>query len=273
MDYLFVNIKAKFDIYELFIAELSEIGFDSFEEKEDELLAYIPSQQLNEALLATTLNKIDSNVKYSIQKLENKNWNQEWEAQFDPLTIADKVHIRADFHPASKHQYEIVITPKMSFGTGHHETTSMMITQMLGQSWVDNTVLDVGSGTGILSFAASFFGASKCIGVDNEEWAYHNSIENAKANNLNNCSFVLGTIDDIAHQQYQKVLANINKNVIKLEIQKYISSLASGGIMFLSGFLISDEKEVSDLVISYGLKKQKSLNKNNWACLSFQKDE
>lgn len=274
MSYQYVTIKSDNKLHEFLIAELQEIGFDSFEEKNMELLAYIQKELFNDEKLNERLNAVDEGLSYTVNDLPDVNWNQEWEAQFEPLEIANQVYIRASFHPEQNtFPYQIIINPKMSFGTGHHETTSMMIEQMLTLNIKGRRVLDVGSGTGILSVMASKLGASFCFGVDHEVWAYQNAIENAGENNCINCHFIHGTINDVSEGEFDFVLANINKNVIISELEQYEKKLVNNGQLLLSGFLEENVYQVEQLANAYKLRLNKANFKNDWAFLSFVKGD
>jgi ribosomal protein L11 methyltransferase len=201
-------------------------------------------------------------------EIEKQNWNAVWETNYDPIRISDKVHIRASFHePDPSVEMDIVINPKMSFGTGHHETTTLMVQAMLEISLAGKSVLDVGTGTGILAFIALKLGASRVHGFDIDPWSVENSIENAALNNCESATFQEGTIRDEPFTVYDVVLANINRNILLNELAEYVLRLKSGGILLLSGFYTEDIPFLIQAAQPLGLKLEAETNLRNWACL------
>jgi ribosomal protein L11 methyltransferase len=256
----------------LLIAVLSENGFDSFEENNDSLKAYIP-----ESILETT-NVIDllkeyglDEIEFKVEKLEQKNWNEEWEKNFEPVIIAEKVGIRAPFHAPMSQEIELIIEPKMSFGTGHHHTTALMIEQMLSIDFKDKSVLDFGSGTGVLAILASKLGASKIIAIDNEEWAYENCKENSNRNDVENINAIHGDDTLIIEEQFDILLANINRNVILKNITQWSNLVLNEGILMVSGILLSDEADILNAAQQAQLKNPIILRKEGWLAISFKK--
>lgn len=247
---------------DLLIAQLSEIGFDGFEEEENCLKAFIPANDFIEQ----TVKEIATNYNLSFTQstIEETNWNAVWESSFEPVVVEDFVGIRADFHePIMGVEHEIVITPKMSFGTGHHATTFMMIQQMREIDFIGKTVFDFGTGTGILAILAEKLGAAKVFAVDYDEW----SIENAEENlNRNHCSkFTLHKADHATgEEEYDIVLANINKNVILDNFVSIAEQLAPSGILLLSGLLADDEEDIRKEAEKNSLSVVKILERNKW---------
>jgi ribosomal protein L11 methyltransferase len=276
LNYLEIKIKIDQDFSEIFMAELAGSGYDSFAETDEGLDAYIEENKFREEELKDLIKKYKNSfsVEYSIQNLENKNWNEEWEKNFSPVTVADQCLIRASFHkPDPAYPYEIIINPKMSFGTGHHETTSMMIENQLQINHQGKKVMDAGSGTGILSVMASKLGAQSVMAFDVEDWAFDNMKENIQLNNCPAVQTALGDIYQVKHpfSEYDIILANINKNVLLKEIQAYSSMLHKGGVLILSGFYTDDVEDILAEATKYSLEMMGQKEKNRWASLIFHK--
>jgi ribosomal protein L11 methyltransferase len=262
----FQNISAQQS--DLLIAQLSEIGFDGFEEEENKLKAFIPASDF----IGSAVKEIagSQNLSFNQTTIEETNWNSVWESNFQPVIVDDFVGIRADFHePITGVEHEIVITPKMSFGTGHHATTFMMIQQMNEIDFSGKSVFDFGTGTGILAVLAEKLGASKIYAVDYDEWSIENAAENLKRNN---CSkFELKKADNAAgEEQYDIILANINKNVILDNFSVLVKQLAPTGVLLLSGLLQTDEIDIVRAASKFSLKLEKITSKNNWISLRFK---
>jgi ribosomal protein L11 methyltransferase len=276
MQYLKIRIHLPSEFNEILIAELNDQGYDSFEEKEDGIDAYIAETAYQEEVLTKLAEKYHNlfSFSFSKEKLENKNWNEEWEKNFQPVVISGQCIVRASFHrPDKKYQYDIVINPKMSFGTGHHETTSMMIENQLGVNHAGKNIMDAGSGTGILAIMASKLGASHVSAFDIEEWSFENLQENTQLNGCHNIFTALGDIGSVSLPlpAYDIILANINKNVLMAEIPLYAEKLSAGGVLMLSGFYTSDCADLENIAEKHGLKKTGSNEKNRWASLIFKK--
>ncbi len=276
MQFIEVKITAGPEISELLIAELVEIGYDSFLETDTGLDAYVEEALFSEDSLQKVVHKYSGEqpVTYAFGLLENKNWNEEWEKNFPPVIIGEECIVRASFHtPEKEYKYDIVINPKMSFGTGHHETTSMMIAHQLETDHHDKTVMDAGSGTGILAILASKLKARLVDAFDIEDWAFENLKENAI---LNGCSTILISQADVLkaelrEDQYDIILANINRNVLMDEMPEYVRRLKSGGKLILSGFYLEDIAMLETRAGTFGMKKTSLKEKNNWASLVFIK--
>ncbi|WP_448530539.1 50S ribosomal protein L11 methyltransferase [Raineya sp.] len=269
-------VEANPEAFEIFIAELADLGYDSFMEEQDTLKAYILAENFDEEaikMLQIEYAKVYP-FRYTFSKLEKINWNETWEKNYEPVEIADKVRIRAIFHePKSQDfEYEIIITPKMSFGTGHHATTSLMIENQLEINHQGKAVLDAGTGTGILAIMAKFLGASYIEAFDTDEWAVENSRENIL---LNDCSEIVVYQGDISAVDTQKrfdiLLANINKNVLLADIPAYSQLLKIGGFLLLSGFYEEDLADIQQKCKENNLQFVKEKNRNKWVSAVFEK--
>ncbi len=248
------------------IAELSEIGFEGFEEADDCLNAFIPEADFDEEKIKGLTG--NEGLNYTKSVIKETNWNQVWESNFDPVVVDDFVAVRASFHePISSVEHEIVITPKMSFGTGHHATTFMMMQQMRGISFTNKKVFDFGTGTGVLAILAARLGAADVLAIDNDDWSIINARENTGNNKVTNIH--LEKADDAAVQgRFDIILANINKNVILANLAVLIERLMPGGQLLLSGLLVTDEPDIRAALQEYGLRVVSRREKHNWLCLS-----
>jgi ribosomal protein L11 methyltransferase len=272
MSYIEVAIQTDKIFAEIFMAELGEIGFESFVERPDGLDAYVTEALFNEQETKQIFENYANQtaVSYTIKLIPKENWNATWESNFQPISVGTDIYIRADFHPAvSGYKHEIIITPKMSFGTGHHETTFMVMSHQLSMDFTNKKVFDIGCGTGILAILAEKLGASYARGFDIEEWAALNSIENANLNNCSKTSFAQGTIDNESPETYDIVLANINRNILMRDVHKYIPYMHSGTELIVSGFYVSDQQAIIDHFAGQGLSFVNAKEKNNWSSLRF----
>ena len=266
-------ISASTEITDILMAELGEIGFDIFEDFATGIAAYCPmdvydADQANEIIdRYRFLGPID----VVFNDIKKENWNAVWETNYDPIRIADQVYIRASFHePDLAVPLEIVINPKMSFGTGHHQTTALMVAALLEIDLANKSVLDAGTGTGILAFVAQKRGASRVHGFDIDVWSVENSIENAGLNNCESVTFAQGTIREEDATQYDVLIANINRNILLDELSEYAKRIVPGGYLFLSGFYVSDVAMLADAARIHGLTLQTQSEKEQWSCLRFQ---
>lgn len=248
---------------EILIALLENIGFSGFETDESNLKAYIDKSDFNEI----ALNELSqtSRFTYSINEIKEQNWNALWESNFDPVTVDNFVTIRAAFHQLTKDaEHEILITPKMSFGTGHHATTYMMMQQMRKLNFTDKTVLDFGTGTGVLAIFAEKLGAKKIIGIDNDDWSIENAKENLSVNNTKKINIIKAN-NASTSLSFDIVLANINRNIIEENAANLNNALAaSEGYLLLSGLLSTDEAEIIDLFTGFDLIHISTLHKMQW---------
>jgi ribosomal protein L11 methyltransferase len=280
MNYIELQLHISPDYSDILTAELAELGFESFVDTDEGLNAYIIDSDFDEKAVQEVVAKYTNQtaIAYEVHSLEKRNWNAEWERDYEPIEVANSVRVRASFHQAdARFRYDIIINPKMSFGTGHHETTAMMLEQQLGLDFAEKTVLDVGSGTGILAILAAKMGAQAVLAFDIEDWAVENARENAELNDCPQFSVFQGTIDDINSgsegepSQYDIVLANINRNVLLAEIPTYTDLLNEDGYLLVSGFYEHDAPDILQKAIDSGLKPIKKMATREWTSLLFKK--
>lgn len=261
---------------DLLIAELADIGFDTFEDTENGFSGYIPSSNLDLQALETLLlaEVMDYQLDYQIKEVKEENWNALWESNFNPIVVNDICYVRATFHESKpQYKYEIVIDPKMSFGTGHHQTTSMMLSYILEHDFQDKNILDMGCGTGILGILASIKGAKSVLAVDYDEVCVDSVIENTALNSITNIKAALGSKEVILGLKFDTILANINRNILLDQLSTYADCLDSGGELYISGFY-----EVEDLPILSQSCKDLSLTFVNhkvldkWCAAKFVKE-
>ncbi len=277
MDYIGIDIKCVGEFTEILIAELGEQGFDSFLETEDGLEAYCPQKEFDKVTLEEIFNRYQEGFEfsYSFKEISKVNWNEEWEKNYDPIFVDKEIYVRATFHESKpEFRYEIVIDPKMSFGTGHHSTTSMMLVNQLAIDHTGKTVLDAGTGTGILAIMATKLGAKSVIANDIDDWCKENSEENISLNKAENIEVKLGATPTLSFKKehFDIVLANINKNVLLEEIPCYAQILTKKGILVLSGFYESDLKDIETKANTVGLTLLSYKTKNNWCSPVFKKN-
>jgi ribosomal protein L11 methyltransferase len=253
------------------ISLLPEVGFDGFEEQEESVKAFIPKESWDqEAILDILAQNELGNIEFKQTDIAPKNWNEEWEKNFEPVIIAGRVGIRAPFHATQGAEYELIIEPKMSFGTGHHATTSLMIQQMLAMDMKGKTVADFGCGTGILAIMAEKLGAASVVAIDHEEWAVENSKENLGRNNAVKVTVLFADSMDSSQARFDIMLANINRNVIMKSLQSWRNFLRPGGVLVVSGILVTDTDDVSVMAVSSGFLVEKVLTENGWASILFK---
>ncbi len=278
MDYIELSIKLSpvQPFTEIIIAQLAEVGFDSFVENEEGVQAYGPVSQvdMDVVLKETMLSEKRDDVTISFEKLiiEAQNWNAVWEADFEPVYVEELVSILAPFHDKSLAKGMIVeIQPKMSFGTGHHQTTWMMSKALFEMGSMSERVLDMGTGTGVLAIIAENLGAKEVVAVDIEDWSVENTIENAERNNCSRISTLCGDIDLLAGRSFDLILANINRNVLVAHIPSYAEMLQTNGVLMLSGFFDSDVADLVNFSKKYGLEKVHVYQKDNWCAIKLTK--
>ena len=269
-----LSISATVEITEILMAELGEIGFDIFEDTDSGMKAYCPLENYD----ASAAHEIITRYRFLgpidvvESEIEKQNWNAVWETNYDPIRISDHVNIRASFHePDPTVALDIVINPKMSFGTGHHETTTLMVKAMFLLPIEGKTVLDVGTGTGILAFISLKLGADRVHGFDIDPWSVENSIENAALNGCESATFQEGTIRNEPLVAYDVVLANINRNILLNELSEYALRLHAGGYLLLSGFYAEDIPILLEASSPLGLQLEEKTSLRNWACLRLRK--
>ncbi len=257
---------------EILMAELIEIGFDSFTEEHEGILGYIQKDLFQEESLKQLqlFQNPDVKISYTFEEMPNINWNEEWEKNFSPINVEDQVSIRAEFHENQNLPHEIIIQPKMSFGTGHHATTYLMIQQMLDMDLHNKTVLDMGCGTSVLAIFAKQQGAGKTVAIDIDEWSVENSIENAARNNVE-LEISQGTAENLGGENFDIILANINRNILISDIPTYVSVLNSGGQLLLSGLCFFDVDDILEICTEQNLTLTKKIQREEWVSLLLQK--
>lgn len=277
MDYkkISVNIQPRSPWVDVFIDELSELGCDSFEETENGFSAYITVElygdQISSFFEESQKNQQIESLHYEVETIVTKNWNEVWESSFDPIIVGNWCTIKAPFHKLqSSTTHCVVIEPKMSFGTGHHETTYMMVENMQKLNLDGKKVLDMGSGTGVLAILAKKMKANAVTAIDIEEWAVENCSENATMNNVS-FEIKLGGKEQISAKDYDVILANINRNILADQMSTYSESLKSNGKLLLSGFLSDDEAYITDIAQNNNFTFASKAQKENWLCLTFSK--
>ncbi|MDT0684750.1 50S ribosomal protein L11 methyltransferase [Autumnicola psychrophila] len=256
---------------EILIAELGYLGFESFIENEDGITAYIPAEEFEEDIFAGVhiLQLEEFQITYSREEIERENWNEEWEKNFSPIIVDDICSVRAPFHPKPDTNYDIVIEPKMSFGTGHHATTHMMIKLILENEWKGKSVLDMGCGTGVLAILAAMKGADKIDAVDIDNWCYLNTLENIQRNDCEHINVEEGGAELLGNKKYDRIIANINRNILLEDLPVYVKSLNSEGELYLSGFYTEDLKVIAETCEGLGLIYVNHVEKNNWVAVKF----
>ncbi|WP_194851282.1 50S ribosomal protein L11 methyltransferase [Nonlabens antarcticus] len=247
-------------------AELGSFGFESFMDTETGLLAYIQKDLDADDLLVDLELLQNDLVKIAFAKADipATNWNHEWESNFDSIMVQDRCEVRAPFHKSHEVEFDIVIEPKMSFGTGHHQTTHMILEHLLDIDVKDQKVLDMGSGTGVLAILAQMRGASAVDAIDIDTWCYENALENVERNNADKVTVILGGAEQLKDRYYDTIIANINRNILLLDIPAYAKCLSSGGHLLLSGFYESDLDAIKNACIAVGLDYLSHKKKDDW---------
>jgi len=272
IEYTF-EVQPKEPATEILIAQLGFVGFESFVENDNGVVAYIQKPDWNSDILDDVfiLNSEEFSIQYSHKEVAQTNWNAEWEKNFDPIQVDDLVSIRAPFHENPNLQYDIVIEPKMSFGTGHHETTHMMVQHLIDLDLESKKVLDMGCGTGILAIFAEMKGAQPLDAIDIDHWCYENSVENAERNGCQNISVYEGDASLLVGKEYDVIIANINRNILLNDMKTYTDCLRNNGTLLLSGFYQEDIPLIDAEVTKSGLKFDKKIVRNNWVALRYIK--
>ncbi|MEJ2584144.1 MAG: 50S ribosomal protein L11 methyltransferase [Robiginitalea sp.] len=259
---------------EIFIAVLSQLGFESFEETESGLKAYVQEAFWDEAAFEglSYLSHPDWEVSWETDWIEPQNWNAQWEKAYDPIRVGERCVVRAPFHPAPEAiPYDIVISPKMSFGTGHHQTTFLMLDYLLDMDLDEKAILDVGSGTGVLAILAGMKGASPVTAIDIDPWAFENCRENTARNKQEGIEVLQGEAGALKQRKYDVVLANINKNVLLGDLKTYADLLTEKGILLLSGFYNRDLPDLQKEASHHGLKYLDKREIEDWTAARFLK--
>jgi len=265
------KIEPVYPASEILIAELGELGFESFVENEDGITAYVPEEEYTEDLLdeVQILKSNEFGITHNLQKIERINWNEEWEKNFTPILVDDLCSVRAPFHDMPETKYDIIIEPKMSFGTGHHATTHMMIQHILRNEWVDKSVLDMGCGTGVLAILARMKGAAPVEAIDIDNWCYLNTLENIERNDCKDIKVEEGGAELLEGRKYDVILANINRNILLKDMEHYISSLDKNGSIYFSGFYTEDLEVIKQACEKYDLRFIEHIKRNNWVAAKF----
>lgn len=267
MDSIKISIKTSGDTQDLLIADLSDFNATGFEQHDEELIAWFNEDDYNEVEILPLL----SSYQYQVDRVKEQNWNEIWEKDFQPVVVDDFCAIRAHFHePVNSVQHEIIITPKMSFGTGHHATTYMMVQQMETIDFKNKTVFDFGTGTGILAILAEKLGAKHVTAIDVDDWSIDNAAENIERNQCRAIELHLSSkLPD--GKTFDIILANINKNVILQYIEGLVRAVNKNGIIELSGLMIEDEKDIILACKGFPLALMRNINRGNWISLYFSK--
>lgn len=260
---------------DLLIDALAGIGFDTFEEVDGGFKAYIPDVDFNKEVLEENLSPYHDmfSFSYEVNVIQQKNWNEVWESNFEPIPIRDTVYVRATFHqPKPDFPLEIVIDPKMAFGTGHHETTSMMMDLMLDADFSGKDLLDMGCGTGILAILASKLGAKDITAIDYDPVCYDSTVENSALNRSYNIKAICGSKEVIPDVQFDTILANINRNILLDQMERYSEVLKSGGEIYFSGFYESPDLDIiKEEAAKYGLTYVSRKKTKDWVAAKFIK--
>lgn len=257
---------------EILMAVISDMGFESFDTLETGFIAYLPEESASQVELSGIAFD-DFQFSYSLERIEQENWNEAWEKNFEPVEVDDLLLIRAPFHSTNpRFKKEIVIMPKMSFGTGHHQTTRLMCQELFSLDLTKRRVLDMGCGTAILAILAKMLGAGEVIGIDIDQWSVENGIENCQQNGYSDIEILKGDVDTLFPMTaFDLIIANINKNILKAQIPTYADKLNTGGILLLSGFFMTDAEELKNFAAPYGLRYVSSRHENEWTMLKLEK--
>ena len=257
---------------EILVAELGALNFESFVNTDTGLQAYVQEADFIEEEVRDLyiLNNPEFSITLDIVTIEQQNWNAEWEKNFEPIEVDGKCVVRASFHAKKDVEFDIVIEPKMSFGTGHHETTHQMIAQLMNMDVSGKRVLDMGCGTGILAILACMKGSNSITGIDIDEWAFENTLENIRNNKCSQIIVKQGGAELLNNCSYDVILANINRNILLNDMDAYTKTMSRGGQIVFSGFYVTDISHIDTKARSLGLRLLRQSEKNNWAALVYQ---
>ncbi len=258
---------------DILASDLGALGFESFMETDEGLLAYVQKDLDHDDLLKDLELLQNDLVEIAFAKADipATNWNHEWESNFEPILVQDRCEVRAPFHPGHDTEFDIVIEPKMSFGTGHHQTTHMMLEHLLELDVQDQKVLDMGSGTGVLAILAQMRGATTVDAIDIDTWCFENALENVERNNADQVTVILGGAEQLVDKYYDTIIANINRNILLADIPTYAKCLSSGGRLLLSGFYEADLEAIKAACIAVGLDYESHKKKDDWVAPIFLK--
>lgn len=258
---------------DMLVALLSDLGFDSFYDDDEGFKAYTSNDEAKDAVLELlTMDCFDGVNLNKVELMPDKNWNEIWEASYQAVVVNQRCRVRAPFHPADdSFEFDLVIEPKMSFGTANHETTSQMIQLMLDTPFKNMDVLDMGSGTAVLAILAVKLEAKSVLAVDNDEWAYNNAFTNIGLNGVSDIEVVLGDASSLGERSFDIVLANINRNILLRDMHVYVNAINPGGKLFMSGFYLEDLTLIRDEAERLGLVYHRHMDKNNWVAVEFHK--
>lgn len=258
---------------DILTAELGYVGFESFVETDEGVTAYIQEKDWSEELLddVDILTNSEFKISFTRKQIEQVNWNEEWEKNFESILVDDICSVRAPFHPKLNVEFDIVIEPKMSFGTGHHETTHMMIQHILKNEWSGKKVLDMGCGTAVLAILAEMKGARPLDAIDIDNWCYLNSIENADRNHCQYITVYEGDAALLNGKSYDTIIANINRNILLNDMATYAACLKAGGELYLSGFYTEDLEIITAECNKHKFQFVENLKRNNWVAAKFVK--
>jgi ribosomal protein L11 methyltransferase len=275
MYYTRLTVLCDTEFSEILMAEVAEAGFDTFLETETGFEAYCEQEKFDAQSLSALKEKYSfvSPLLFSFDKVEKQNWNEEWEKNLQPIIVDDRCLVRAEFHKIEKkYPYEIIITPKMSFGTGHHQTTHLMVKTQLEMDHKNKIVMDAGCGTAVLAIMASKLGAKKIEAFDIDEWSVINGQENAEINHCKNINIRQGKISDLTFEDdFDIILANINKNILLQEMHQYAAYLKPGGLLLLSGFYEKDIPDLLTAALPFNLQQVTSHERESWVSLLLKK--
>lgn len=261
---------------DLLIDELAGVGYNTFDDVDGGFAAFIDFDSYDAEKLAGVAGQLDDDLKYTytVTEIAAENWNEEWEKNFEPLIIDDRCYVRATFHkPRPEFEYEIVIDPKMAFGTGHHQTTTMMMLYLLAGSVAGKSILDMGCGTGILAILAAKLGAKDLVAIDNDDVCYQSTMENSGLNKIANLKAICGSKEQIPAVIFDAILANINRNILLDQIPSYNEALKSGGDIYFSGFYESPDLDmIKEACVPFGIRYKDHKKIGDWVAAHFIKD-
>lgn len=258
---------------EILVAELGMIGFESFVDTEKGTLAYIQEAEFNasDLQLVTLLSNPEFTISYSQKSIEQQNWNAAWESNFQPIWVSDHCVVRAPFHSLKEPvEFDLIIEPKMSFGTGHHETTGLMLEYLLEQDLNQKAVMDMGCGTGVLAIMAAKKGAMPVMAIDIDRWSYENTIENIERNSVEGIEVLEGGAECISGS-YDVFIANINRNILIHDMEYYFKALKPEGTLLMSGFFETDIEQIANHAQQWGWQQRSFKEKNQWVAVEFRK--